>query len=143
MSIKKYDDYTFLIEDVKCITEKGYKYDQLNMLGFLSYKSLYYTEYRKCHNNFFYVSANEIMRAVGIGKNTVTLFALKFLKDDIIDYHSGTTHQPSSYRLHWSSELDVHNEEAEDTSDIPNQGTSIKNKESKIKKKGQRTKNKE
>ncbi len=141
---KETNDYTFLVDDVKEIVDKDYKFDMMNMLGYLAYRHTYYTEHRKAHNGFFYVSAEDIHNEVGITKNTVPVYALRFVKDKLIDYSSGTTHHPSNYRLLWDiKELEVHHPEAQDVytpqkgvvqeaenevSDC-NLGTSIKNKE--------------
>lgn len=141
---KETNDYTFLVDDVKEIVDKNYKFDMMNMLGYLAYRHTYYTEHRKAHNGFFYVSAEDIHKEVGITKNTVPVYALRFVKDKLIDYSSGTTHHPSNYRLLWNvEELEVHHPEALDVSEPQieavkdteneqtdgNLGTSIKNKE--------------
>ena len=147
---KETNDYTFLVDDVKEIIDKNYKFDMMNMLGYLAYRHTYYTEHRKAHNGFFYVSAEDIHKEVGITKNTVPVYALRFVKDKLIDYFSGTTHHPSNYRLLWDvEELEVHHPEALDGSEPQieimqntenketdgNLGTSIQNKEKRIKNK--------
>ena len=92
------ENYTFMLEN-SSINIRKYKYDERNMLGYLCFKHIYYTEYRAANDGFFYVSSNEIQNAVGISKNTVTTYAVKFAKDGLIDYISGTTHRPSRYRI--------------------------------------------
>ena len=145
---KETNDYTFLVDDVKEIVDKNYKYDMMNMLGYLAFRHIYYTEHRKANNNFFYVSAEEFHKEIGISKNIVTAYAVRFVKDKLIDYCSGKMHHPSNYRLLWNvEELEVHHPEAQDVY-TPQTGTmlgaenevtevemgaSIKNEEKRIK----------
>lgn len=110
---RKVEDYTFLVEDSELIKSRQYKYDMLNMLGFLVFKYNYYSDYRASHNGFFYVSADDVSKAVGISRNTVTAYSCRFIKDGLIDYCTGKLHQPSQYRLLWDvTELEVHHPEA-------------------------------
>ena len=96
---RKVEDYTFLVEDSELIKTRQYKYDILNMLGYLVFKYNYYTDYRASHNGFFYVSAEDITKAIGITRNTVSAYSCKFIKDGLIDYCSGRIHQPVCSRF--------------------------------------------
>ena len=116
---RKVEDYTFLVEDSEEIKSRHYKYDMLNMLGYLVFKYNYYSDYRASHNGFFYVSADEVSKAVGIHRNTVPVYSCRFVKDGLINYCSGKLHQPSQYRLLWDvTELEVHHPEANQDSSL-------------------------
>ena len=116
---RKVEDYTFLVEDSELIKSRQYKYDMLNMLGYLVFKYNYYSDYRASHNGFFYVSADDVSKAVGITRNTVATYSCRFIKDGLIDYCSGKLHQPSQYRLLWDvTVLEVHHPEANQDSSL-------------------------
>lgn len=124
MAKKKVEDYSFLVEGVMEISSKKYGYNMLNMLGYLVFRHSYYTEYRRTHNDFFYVSADEFGKAIGISRNTVAAYACRFVKDGLINYCSGKLHHPSQYRLLWDvGFLELHHPEASccsNTSDYEN-----------------------
>ena len=124
------EDYSILITDDKLLSK--YSHNQLNVLGYLQFKREYYTDYRASHNDFFYVTIDEIRDKTGIkSRDTITLFNRLFLQDGIIDYKSGGKHNPNHYRLKWDIEsVDLHNEEADfNHVETPKSDTSIKNEE--------------
>ena len=127
---KTTEDYSILITDDKLLSK--YSHNQLNVLGYLQFKREYYTDYRASHNDFFYVTIDEIRDKTGIkSRDTITLFNRLFLQDGIIDYKSGGKHTPNHYRLNWDIEsVDLHNEEADfNHVETPKSDTSIKNEE--------------
>ena len=138
---KPKEDYSILITDSNLLSK--YNHNQLNVLGYLQFKRDYYTDYRATHNDFFYVTIDEIRNKTGIkSRDTITLYNRLFIQDKVIDFKSGNKHHPNHYRLNWDIELvDLHNEEADYNKKASQSDTRIKNKE--VEKKNKENKYKE
>lgn len=81
-------------------TLKGYKRQQKNLFGYIVFRHSGYTRQRAEHDDWFYISNAEMLKATGIAsKTTLYAYIRQFIADGVIEMQTGDRRHANSYRL--------------------------------------------